>query len=45
MHGCISKIKDLLTSGNVMAYAKESGLLILDTDASGIGIGATLSQM
>ena len=28
-----------------MAYPKDSGLLILDTDASGPGIGGTLSQM
>ena len=39
------KLKDVLTSGNVMAYPKDSDLLILDIDASGTGIGATLSQM
>ena len=37
------KLKDVLTSGNVMAYPKDSCLL--DTDASGTGIGATLFQM
>ena len=39
------KLKEILTSQAVMAYRKHSGLLILDTDASGTGIGATLSQM
>ena len=39
------KLKEILTSQAVMAYPKDSGLLILDTDASGTGIGATLSQM
>ena len=39
------KLKDVLTSANVMAYPKDSGFLILDTDASGTGIGATLSEM
>ena len=47
-HECMTafqKLKDVLTSGNVMAYAKDSGLLILDADASGTGIGGTLSQI
>ena len=39
------KLKDVLTSGNVMAYSKASGLLMFDSDASGTGIGGTLSQM
>ena len=39
------KLKEILTSQSVMAYPKDSGLLILDTDASGTGIGATLSQL
>ena len=38
------KLKEILTSQAVMAYPKDSGLLILDTDASGTGIGATLSD-
>ena len=39
------KLKDVLTSEIVMAYPKDTGILILDTDASGTGIGATLSPM
>ena len=39
------KLKEILTSQAVMAYPKDSGLLILDTDASGTGVGATLSLM
>ena len=47
-HECMTafhNLKDVLTSGNIMAYPKDSGLLILDTDDSGTGIGGTLSQM
>ena len=41
----LQKLKDVLISGNVIAYPKDSGLLILDTDASGTGICGTLSQI
>ena len=39
------ELKDALTSDVVMAYPKDSGVLVLDTGASGTGIGATLSQV
>ena len=35
----------VLTGEEVMAYPKDDGLYILDTDASLTGIGAALSQM
>ena len=47
-HECMTafqKLKDVLSSGNVMAYPKDSGLLIWDADTSGTEIGGTLSQM
>ena len=47
-HECMTafqKLKDILTSGDVMAYPKDSGLLTLDTDGCGTGKGGTLSQM
>ena len=43
--GAFQELKDVLTSDVVMAYPKDSGVLVLDTDASGTGIGATLSQV
>ena len=39
------KLKELLTSSPVLAYPKQDGLFILDTDASNHGIGAVLSQV
>ena len=39
------KLKDVLTKEIVMTYPKYTGILILDTDASGTGIRVTLSQM
>lgn len=39
------RLKDLLTSSPVLAYPKQGGLFILDTDASSHGIGAVLSQI
>ena len=38
-------LKKTLVSDSVMAYPRDSGLFILDTDASATGIGAVLSQL
>ena len=38
-------LKSALTGDEVMAYPSDTGLYILDTDASDSGIGATLSQV
>ena len=38
-------LKSVLISAEVMSYPNNVGLFILDTDASDVGIGATLSQM
>ena len=38
-------LKDLLVSAPIMAYPESSSTFILDTDASGSGIGAVLSQI
>ena len=38
-------LKKALTESPILGYPSASGLYILDTDASGIGIGAVLSQM
>ena len=38
------QLKELLTFSPVLAYPKQEGLFILDTDASNHGIGAVLSQ-
>ena len=40
-----ARLKDILTSEQVMAYPNDTGVFILDTDASNTGIGAVLSQM
>jgi hypothetical protein len=39
------KLKTILTGPEVMAYPKEQGEFILDTDACDVGIGAVLSQL
>ena len=38
-------LKGALTSHSILAYPREKGRFILDTDASGYGIGAVLSQL
>ena len=38
-------LKKTLVSDSVMAYPRDGGLFILDTDASATGIGAVLSQL
>ena len=38
-------IKGVLSGNEVLAYPRNEGLYILDTDASNVGIGATMSQM
>ena len=38
-------LKSTLTSSPILAYPSSEGDLILDTDASGVGIGAVLSQI
>ena len=37
--------KRILTSPEIMAYPRDEGLFILDTDACGTSIGAVLSQV
>ena len=39
------ELKLLLTTTPILSYPKEHGLFILDTDASGTGLGAVLSQV
>lgn len=39
------KLKTCLTNTPVLSYPKSDGTFILDTDASGVGIGAVLSQL
>ncbi len=39
------KLKEVLTSYEVMAYPNDEGQFILDTDASDFGVGAALSQV
>ena len=41
----IEKLKLLLTQSPILAFPKEEGEYILDTDASDFGIGAVLSQV
>lgn len=41
----LEKLKNLLTSTPILGYPHDSGELILDTDASNVGIGSVLSQM
>ena len=38
-------LKGVLSGNEVLAYPRDEGLYILDTDASNVGIGATISQM
>ena len=38
-------LKEALTSPLILAYPKDEGNFILDTDASGEGLGAVLSQV
>ena len=38
-------LKGVLTSPPILAYPADDGIFILDTDASGEGLGAVLSQM
>ena len=40
-----SKLKNLLTQAPVLSYPEPSSSFILDTDASGVGLGAVLSQV
>lgn len=39
------KLKNLLTSAPILGYPRDRGELILDTDASNVGIGSVLSQV
>ena len=39
------ELKLSLTTTPILSYPKEHGLFILDTDASGTGLGAVLSQV
>ena len=39
------KLKVLLTQAPILAHPNEEGEFLLDTDASGVGIGAVLSQI
>ncbi|KAL2087962.1 hypothetical protein ACEWY4_016790 [Coilia grayii] len=39
------KLKNLLTSAPILGFPRDSGELILDTDASNVGIGSVLSQV
>ena len=39
-----SKLKEALVEATVLAYPDPKGNFILDTDASGVGLGAILSQ-
>lgn len=39
------RLKTLLTEAPLLAYPRETGEFILDTDASDVGIGAVLSQV
>ena len=41
----LDDLKGALTSDSLVAYPEDDGLFILDTDASSVGIGATLSQI
>ena len=38
-------LKQSLSKTPVLAYPRSEGIFILDTDASNVGIGATLSQL
>ena len=40
-----TKLKNLLTQAPVLSYPEPSSSFILDTDASGVGLGAVLSQV
>ena len=39
------KLKEILASPAVMAYPRDEGMYVLDTDACDVGIGAVLSQI
>ena len=39
------RLKNALCSSPILSYPQSSGMFILDTDASNIGIGAVLSQV
>ena len=39
------RLKELLISAPILAYPRETGMFVLDTDASNTGIGAVLSQV
>ena len=39
------KLKELLTSAPVLGYPSPEGEFVLDTDASGHGLGAVLAQL
>ncbi|KAJ3645225.1 hypothetical protein Zmor_022902 [Zophobas morio] len=39
------RLKNALCSSPMLSYSQSSGMFILDTDASNIGVSATLSQM
>ena len=38
-------LKQKLMSSDVLAFPRDEGMFILDTDASGTGVGAVLSQL
>lgn len=39
------KLKEVLTTPPILAFPQEEGDIILDTDASGVGLGAVISQV
>ena len=43
-HYAFETMKTLLTSAPILGYPRPEGLLILDCDASNVGVGAVLSQ-
>ena len=44
-HKAFETMKTLLTSAPILGYPRREGLMILDCDASNLGIGAVLSQV